>query len=327
MIRFVLTVLLCMVCVQVSKSQDKNNAYKKLQEGKFKEAIPLFTTLIKSQPNDAQLHYARGFALYQVREYEKSLVDVVNACELKPDFIEAIFLYANLKYMTKDYKGSVAQLDKALLLDSINVQALTMRGELRCSLKGDLDGGCNDLKKASALGSDAANQAYNKYCIQGQKPNKEMFGLNFPPEEKWSVADRQETQGQLSLFFLREGEDLQNWKQIVHMLQMQNVSKDSDLSLDTVENIFILQAKKNSPKAKVTKLSSGMISNRKYKMFTVETQGSENEKVKESTLFFIVQGNNDLYACSRSIKLGTIPKDILEEWIRFFKETIIKDAE
>lgn len=309
------------------QAQSIGTAYKLLEQGKFPDAIKQFTSLIQSSPNDEQLYYGRAFAYFQNKEYNLAKSDAQKAISLKNTYLEAIALSANSNFMLKDYQGSVADLTKGLEISPTVGQFLVMRGELLCTYLGNKEGGCKDLNKAKSLGSKEAVTSLEKYCNESKSSKNEMFGLNFPPDEKWGVADRQETDNELMLVFLRQGEDLKKWQQMVNMMQMKGLTTNAQFTLDSVKKIFVNIALKKAPESTVKSLQAGSIEGRDYIMFVVESPYFENDKNPESQLYFILQGKNDIYACSRSIKSKSIPKSILDSWVSFFKSTIIKEVE
>ena len=112
---------------------------------------------------------------------------------------------ATIKIDTKDYKGALALLDKALLLDSGDPEIFAFRGQakhflndlngalieynkalelapnyaevyhLRGMVKGDLKdqtGACEDWEKAYEFGFKKALKLLSKYCDDDGKPKK-----------------------------------------------------------------------------------------------------------------------------------------------------------
>ena len=54
-------------------------------------------------------------------------------------------------------------------------------------------------------------------------------------------------------------------------------------------------------------------------IFTIEAPSFKNDKTPESQLWYIVQGKQALYTNFRAVKQATVPADLKDKWIKFFK--------
>lgn len=92
-----------------------------------------------------------------------------------------------------------------------------------------------------------------------------------------------------------------------------------NIPMDKAMNIMFDQAKKNSPKAKLTFIEKDESVEYPWILFTIEAPGFKNDRKPESQLYYIVQGKNSLYTNFRAVKQETIPTELKTKWIAFFK--------
>ena len=69
------------------KFEEANKFY---EQGKFAEAIELYTQAIELNPNFADAYKNRGAAYVDLRQSERGIVDLNKALELKPNDFEAL---------------------------------------------------------------------------------------------------------------------------------------------------------------------------------------------------------------------------------------------
>ena len=70
---------------------------------------------------------------------------------------------AAIYHLQKHYTGALADLEQAVKLQANNATALLNRGIAREMLR-DVDGACQDWKKAYELGMEKANEFYINNC-------------------------------------------------------------------------------------------------------------------------------------------------------------------
>jgi hypothetical protein len=93
----------------------------------------------------------------------------------------------------------------------------------------------------------------------------------------------------------------------------------TNVPMDKAMNLMYEQAKQNSPKAKLTFIEKDESVEYPWIIFTIESPNFKNDKNPESQLWYIVQGKTSLYTNFRAIKQASIPDDLKEKWIKFFK--------
>lgn len=101
---------------------------------------------------------------------------------------------------------------------------------------------------------------------------------------------------------------------------LQNIlAKALGVPVDKAMNLMFDQAKQNSPNAKLTFIEKDEKADYPWIIFTIEAPGFKNDKIPESQLWYIVQGKQALYTNFRAVKQSTVPADLKEKWIKFFK--------
>jgi tetratricopeptide (TPR) repeat protein len=78
---------------------------------KYVEAEPLYRQLLKTQPNDADLHHSLGKSLLDQRKFPEAQAEFVAAVNLKPDFGEAYWDLAVAADQNKDFALTIKALD------------------------------------------------------------------------------------------------------------------------------------------------------------------------------------------------------------------------
>ena len=100
---------------------------------------------------------------------------------------------------------------------------------------------------------------------------------------------------------------------------MTSIKGVKGIPVDKAMNLMFDQAKQNSPKAKSTFIEKDETAEYPWIIFTTESSSFKNDKNPESQLWYIVQGKQALYTNFRAIKQSTVPADLKEKWITFFK--------
>ena len=72
-------------------------------------------------------------------------------------------------------------------------------------------------------------------------------------------------------------------------------------------------------KAKLTFIEKDDKAEFPWIIFTIECPNFKDDKNPESQLWYIIQGKTSLYTNFRAIKKASIPTELKEKWIEFFK--------
>ena len=183
-----------MVACDSKNSQEGDQLF---SQGKYEEAISMYTDYIEYNPDDIKSIYNRGRAYEELGEYDKSIADYEKALEVDPKNINAMTSIGKVHFRNSNFgdaafyfdkavqvKGGTAELhylnaranhklgetgkamegyNQAISMNSNYGDAYLYRGALKVFLK-KKNGGCSDLKKAKALEVPDAESAIQKYC-------------------------------------------------------------------------------------------------------------------------------------------------------------------
>lgn len=106
-----------------SMGYSKNDLFSKLsylyfKKNDYKKSLEYANKAILQDSNDEYLYYRKGFALYNLKEYEKAEKAFLNAEELKCDFDD---MYSRLSYIyckKEEYNKALNYANKAILLNN-----------------------------------------------------------------------------------------------------------------------------------------------------------------------------------------------------------------
>ena len=192
-----------------------------------------------------------------------------------------------------------------------------MRGQVKLQ-DGDKKGGCFDLSKANDLGDTRAQKYLNQYCadlISGNK-QKESLRLDWPDAEGWKIASNQADNERKVIELLKNNETFDNWTEIGTMMTYPSLKS---VPLDAAMNVMLEQAKKNCPSAKLTFIEKDEKAKYPWIIFKIECGTS----TPESQVWQIMTGANETYINFRAVKQKSVPDDLKNKWVTFFKTASI----
>jgi tetratricopeptide (TPR) repeat protein len=130
---------------------------------RFGEAAADFTVVLKDKPGDFDATVQRGLVYTSARDYPKAEADFDHAIALRPSDPNLYFNRANVRAGMKRWDDAIADYSAVLRLTPADREALYARG-ITSYLKGDTAGACEDLRRASTLGSARADTAIAQIC-------------------------------------------------------------------------------------------------------------------------------------------------------------------
>ena len=136
-----------------------------IEQGKIEEDIANYNEAIRLKPNYADAYYNRGIIYTNIGQYHLAIKDYNKAIFLNPNQVEAYnnlgFIYINLG----QYGQAFEVFSKAILIKPDFADAYNNRAFVYLKL-GNIKSGCNDARKACALGVCATLEAAGKkgYC-------------------------------------------------------------------------------------------------------------------------------------------------------------------
>ena len=286
----------------------------KENQQKHKEAIKDFTNAIKKDPNLADAFFARGTVKMNTSDFPGALEDFNEAIRINPKQISAIYNRAGIYANTEKFDKALLDLNSVINIDEKFPSALTLRGQIK-SVLNDNDGSCKDFQRAKEIGDKSANSYISKYC--NKKDAKEEFlNLKWPKNENWKEQTPQENDKMKFVELLRNNETFENWTEIGTCTAYKN---SINVPCNVVMNMTFENLKKKSPKAKLTVIEKDEKAEFPWILFTIECPNFIDDNKPESQLWYIIQGKTSLYTNFRAVKKATIPSELKEKWIPFFK--------
>jgi tetratricopeptide (TPR) repeat protein len=293
-----------------------NLGLEKVKNQNYSAAVDDFSNAIMANPNYSEAYYNRGTAKLSLKEYKEAIADMDKAIALKPDYTRA---YANrgvAKIKIEDIKGAIQDFDRVTNLDPANVSAYFMRGQLKLQ-DGNTKGGCYDLSKANDMGDKRAQKYISQYCGDVAKTDvpvnkNESLRLDWPDAEGWKVGSNQADNERKVIELLRNNETFDNWTEIGTMMVYPGVH---NAPVDVAMNTMYEQAKKTCPAAKLTFLEKDEKAKYPWILFKIEC-GTD---APESQVWQIISTSNELYINFRAVKKSSVPDDLKNKWVAFFK--------
>ena len=298
---------------QTSQEHLQNGISKHKQQD-YKGAIKDYDKSIKEDRANKDAFYNRGTCELALKDFKSAMIDFSKTIELDPKFVKAYYSRASVFVSQEKYIDALPDLDKTIELDPTIPNALTLRGQIRAQT-GNKKGACEDFNQAKQIGDKQADKYLSQFCGNEQQGGESLI-LNWPESENWKVGSRQENEKMVMLELIHSNETLEKWTEIGTMMTIKGLT---NITVDQFMKIMIDQAKKNSPKAKLTFIEKDESAEYPWIIFTIESPNFKNDQTPESQLWYIVQGKTSLYTNFRAVKQATVPADLKDKWIKFFK--------
>ena len=309
----ILIILYLTVSGQTAQEYLKSGIEKHEQQD-FKGAIKNYSKAINSDKDLKLAYYNRGTCELALKDFKSAMADFNKAIELDPKFVKAYYSRASVYASQQQYLETLPDLDKTIDLDPSFPNALTLRGQIRAQT-GNKKGACEDFIKAKENGDSQADQYLSQFCGNEQQSGESLM-LYWPESENWKAGADQENEQTHVLDLIHSNETIDNWTELGNMTSIKGVK---NVPMDKAMNLMFDQTKQNSPKAKLTFIEKDESGEYPWIIFTIESPYFKNDKRPESQLWYIVQGKTSLYTNFRALKKTTIPTDLKDKWIKFFK--------
>lgn len=277
-------------------------------------AINDYSKAIKLDKNQTNAYFNRGMCEQAMKNYKDAYKDFEITTKLDPKLASAFYCKATVLTAQEKYKDALIDLDKTIDINPKTPNALALRGQIRAQL-GDKNGACEDFNKAKDFGDKNSEKLLSTFCGNKQQ-NGESFMLHWPESENWKIGSNQEDDQMTMIEFIHSNETFENWTEIGTCTAYKNAT---NIPCDTAMNMMFEQSKKNSPKAKLTFIEKDEKAEYPWIIFIIECPNFKNDNKPESQLWYIIQGKTSLYSNFRAIKKATIPTELKEKWISFFK--------
>lgn len=290
------------------------NGISKHNQQDYKGAIKDYDKAIKADKNNKDAFYNRGTCALALNDFKAAMSDFTKTIELAPSFSKAYYSRATVYVSQKKYEDALPDLDKTIELDLNLPNVLTLRGQIRAQT-GNKKGACEDFQKAKEIGDQKADKYINQFCGNTQQGGESLM-LDWPESENWKIGSNQENDQMVMIELIHADETLEKWTEIGSMMSIKGVK---NVPMDKAMNMMFEQAKQNAPKSKLTFIEKDETVEYPWIIFTIESPNFKNDKKPESQLWYIVQGKQALYTNFRAVKQASIPEDLKEKWMAFFK--------
>lgn len=291
-----------------------NTGIEKHNAKDFEGAIKEYSKAIKADKDLKVGYYNRGICALGLKDFKSAKKDFDKTIELDSKFVKAYYSRATVYVSQEKYAEALPDLDKTIELDQRMPNALTLRGQIRAQT-GNKKGACEDFGKAKETGDKQADKYLSQFCGNEQQSG-ESLSLHWPENENWKVGSNQENEDMTMLELIPSNETFENWTEIGTMMAIKGAK---NVPMDKAMEMKFQDLKKNSPKAKLTFIEKDESVEFPWIIFTIECPKFKNDKNPESQLWYITQGKTSLYINFRAVKQATVPTNLKDKWITFFK--------
>ena len=280
----------------------------------YKGAIKEYDKAIKEDKTNKDAFYNRGTCELALNDFKSAMADFNTTIELDSKYVRAYYSRATVYVSQEKFIESLPDLDKTIELDPKFPNALTLRGQIRAQT-GNKEGACEDFNLAKKNGDKQADKYLTQFCGNEQLDGESLM-LDWPESENWKLGSSQDTKQMAMLELIHADETLENWTEFGCMMSIKGAT---NIPMDQAMNLMYEQAKKLSPKAVLTFIEKDETAEYPWIIFTIESPNFKGDKKPESQLWYVVQGKTALYTNFRAVKEATVPKDLKDKWIAFFK--------
>jgi Flp pilus assembly protein TadD len=162
------------------------------EQGKFDEAIAVYTTCLDKTPGHLPSIYRRGLAKFKLGRYLEAIEDFNEVLTLEPTNASYLSDRAVARHLAGDNVEALKDLNTAQELEPNNAYRYSSRAYVKASM-GDVEGGIEDYKKAIELDPEDA-VAYNNLGLLEEK-----LGYTAQAKRRFEVADNLATKQNSSL--------------------------------------------------------------------------------------------------------------------------------
>lgn len=310
---FLITILTLSVLGQTAPEYFQKGI-EKHKEQDYKGAIKEYDKAIKTDKDYVDAYFNRGSCELALKDFKSALNDFNKTTELDSKYVKAYYSKASVYVSQEKYAEALPALDKTIELDQTIPNALTLRGQIRAQT-GNKKGACEDFNKAKEIGDKKAEKYISQFCGNEQQLGESLM-LDWPESENWKAGSNQENEQMAMIELIHANETLENWTEMGNMMSIKGAK---NIPMDKAMNMMFDQAKKNSPKAKLKFIEKDESIEYPWIIFTIEAPNFKDDKRPESQLWYVVQGKSSLYTNFRAVKQATIPADMQQKWIKFFK--------
>ncbi len=147
--------------------------------------------------------------------------------------------------------------------------------------------------------------------------NNETLRLFLPTEYKWKMASDQESGNARMMELIPGNETLNNWSIIVTTVSMKGVK---NTPLTSIMNTIYNKTKVNAPQSKLVMIERKDVGPNPWIIFRI-SPGFGKSRNPESQLYYLIQGNQNLYNNFVAVKKDMLGPLFIDQWTRVFKSS------
>ena len=140
-------------------SELSQDAFSELQNGKYENAILMYSRLIDRDGETVARLVNRGYAKEELGDYEDAIADYDRALEIDPENSDVYYNRGNAKQELGDYEDAIGDYDRALEIDPKDSEAYNNRGNAKQEL-GDYEDAITDYDRALEIDPEKS-ETYN----------------------------------------------------------------------------------------------------------------------------------------------------------------------
>jgi hypothetical protein len=142
--------------------------------------------------------------------------------------------------------------------------------------------------------------------------------LKIPWPTDWKIATNQKTRTQVMMEYIPKTEDIDHWSTI----GTTNIFiGKAGVPIETTMNITFSGAQKTAINPVLTLIDKNAEGDHPWILFKIEAKGFKSDPHPESQLYYVVEGENDLFSNFVALKKSSLPKDFVDNWTAIFKSS------
>lgn len=147
---------------------------------------------------------------------------------------------------------------------------------------------------------------------------RDSLVINFPQKYNLVLKNNQQDSRKILREWIPNGQTWENYDIIATMLVLKN---GKSVSVNKFKDLIVKGLKEKTKGFKYTELDRNEDSENGYLIFKCESDSYKDSKEKESQIYFLTIGKNDLFSNIIALKTDKFSDEFVEEWRKIFKES------
>lgn len=134
--------------------------------------------------------------------------------------------------------------------------------------------------------------------------------------EDWKLATNQKTRTQIMMEYIPKKENINHWS----IIGTTNIYfGKAGVPIEAPMNITFAGAQQSTMNPVLTLLDKNTEGDHPWILFKIEAESFKNDPHPESQLYYVVEGDNDLFSNFVAVKKSTLSKEFTDQWTEIFK--------